>query len=124
MLLLIPLVVASSTAGGAAAGFELPLRGDLGEARIDDEDAILADTVQVLTDIVTTKLEAQGQHALRDVHAKASGCMTARFVVHDPPPALRHGVFATDHTYDAVVRFSSSELGPLERVRRSYEECD
>jgi catalase len=91
-------------------GFELPLREDLGERAIENEDAVLADTVVVLTDIVQRKWDEQDR-ALRDVHAKGI-CVNAQFVVHDAPPALRHGVFAQDKTYDAIVRFSSSELVP------------
>ena len=45
----------------------------------------------------------------RDFHGKAHGCLRARFTVERYLPAeVKHGVFATGGSYDAVVRFSNA----------------
>ena len=44
----------------------------------------------------------------RGQHMKGHGCVRAEFtVVPDPPEALRHGVFASPHTFNAYIRFSN-----------------
>jgi hypothetical protein len=115
---LIGLAVAVHVVAAAQPGFDLPLRADLGEVNLDDEDAIIEDTVAVLRTVVQRKLEQSTTEpaALRDVHAKAHGCVAASFVVDaDVPVELRAGLFATPGRYDATVRFSSSELLPTQR---------
>lgn len=49
-----------------------------------------------------------GTLARRDQHGLTHGCVTAklRVVAADVPEDLRHGLFATDGLYEAVVRFS------------------
>lgn len=56
-----------------------------------------------------------GGRMLRDVHAKAHGCVNAEFIVRsDLPDELRVGVFAEPKTFQAVVRFSSTgALAPI-----------
>jgi hypothetical protein len=50
-------------------------------------------------------------HLRRAQHAKATGCVTAKFrIADDVPPDLRHGVFRNPgRVFDAVVRFSNSK---------------
>jgi hypothetical protein len=96
--------------GGAEA--RATIRADLGEQEIPNEKAIIDDTVEVLRTLVTRKLESTGK-ALRDVHAKAHGCVNAKFIVtNDVPDELKHGIFARAGQYEALVRFSSAEHQP------------
>lgn len=56
--------------------------------------------------------------ALRDAHAKAHGCVAARFVVAgDVPEALRVGLFAAPGDYVAVIRFSNGAALPADDHR-------
>ena len=90
---------------------EVALRVELGERLVPDEAAVLDDARQTLLQLV----EAKHQHGndARDVHAKGHGCAQARFVVDgDVPAELRRGLFAAAGSYDAVVRFSTSEPSP------------
>lgn len=97
--------------GDAAQGFDLPLRADLGEAPVADEDAVIDETRRTLLQLVERKHQ-QGIDA-RDVHAKQHGCARARFVVDaDVPAEFRAGLFKDAAAYDAVVRFSTSEPLP------------
>jgi len=49
----------------------------------------------------------------RDAHPKHTALLQASFTVEaDVPPALRVGVFARAHTYDAWVRFSNASATP------------
>lgn len=53
--------------------------------------------------------------ALRDAHAKAHGCVTARFTVAaDLPEALRVGLFSTPAEHAAVIRFSNGAALPAD----------
>ena len=103
--------VVAVPAGYDAKGFDLPLRADLGEAKVDDEDAVIDDTRRTLLQLVESKHQ-QGIDA-RDVHAKQHGCANARFVVDEDVPAeFKAGIFADAAAYDAVLRFSTSEPLP------------
>jgi hypothetical protein len=46
----------------------------------------------------------------RDFHTKAHGCLTARFTVEPNLPAeYRHGIFASEREYNAILRFSNGQ---------------
>lgn len=48
---------------------------------------------------------------LRDAHPKAHGLVSADFIVLDGlPDELRHGIFKTPRTYDALIRFSAGNV--------------
>lgn len=48
---------------------------------------------------------------LRDAHPKAHGLVSAEFIVLDNlPEELRHGVFKTPRTFDALIRFSAGNV--------------
>ena len=48
---------------------------------------------------------------LRDAHPKAHGLVRAQFIVLDGLPSeLRHGVFKTPRTFDALIRFSAGNV--------------
>lgn len=48
---------------------------------------------------------------MRDAHPKAHGLVSAQFIVLDDlPPELRHGVFATPRTFDALIRVSAGNV--------------
>ena len=48
---------------------------------------------------------------LRDAHPKAHGLVSAQFIVLDGlPDELRHGVFKTPRTYNALIRFSAGNV--------------
>ena len=56
---------------------------------------------------------AQAGPARRDAHAKAHGCVRARFEVLDNlDPSLRIGVFAQPRVFDAWIRFSNGSGKP------------
>jgi hypothetical protein len=57
----------------------------------------------------------KGGRMLRDVHAKAHGCVKAEFTVHsDIPVEFRVGVFKEPKTFLAIVRYSSTgALAPI-----------
>lgn len=68
----------------------------------------------------TTKLANSIEHSIhlryksgearRDVHARATGILKAKFRVHDilPPHVANKGVFVPGKTYDAIVRLSNA----------------
>jgi hypothetical protein len=60
----------------------------------------------------------------RDAHPKHTALLQASFVVEpELPPALRVGVFARPHTYDAWVRFSSAHATPQSDAIRDVRGC-
>ena len=81
----------------------------LGEERVlPGEDGL----IQEFIDETMARMRIQyptGSEVLRDAHPKTHGLVNARFEVLDGLPAeLRHGIFATPKSYDAMVRFSAS----------------
>jgi len=60
----------------------------------------------------------------RDAHPKHTALLQASFAIEpDLPPALRVGVFARPHTYDAWVRFSSAHATPQSDAIRDVRGC-
>jgi Dyp-type peroxidase family len=85
-------------------------RSPLGEADAIDEVVRLAEQELAKT------FPFSSAHVTRDQHAKAHGCVHARFeVLNHLPDELRFGLLAEPGTYDAWVRFSSraSERKPV-----------
>ncbi|MEX1026754.1 MAG: catalase family protein [Candidatus Paceibacterota bacterium] len=72
------------------------------------EDEIFDKMVELTIGQMNTSSDG---HRLRVQHAKATGCVTAKFQVGaDIPADLRHGVFREPgQTFDAIARFSNSQ---------------
>ena len=81
----------------------------LGEEAVQPNEAELIDKIVTLTiDRLRVQFPA-GTPVLRDAHPKAHGVVRAEFIVLDDlPKELRHGVFKTPHTFEALIRFSAS----------------
>jgi hypothetical protein len=83
--------------------------GELGE-KLYPAEAYYADKIER-----TVAQTLSPDHALRDAHPKAHGCVGAKFnVLDDLPQDLVHGVFEPGSTYDAWVRFSNGSNDPLQ----------
>lgn len=77
------------------------------EQRAPDEDATIAELVEVFTRMAGVVAEHEG-HAHRAVHAKGHALLRGRFRVLDGlSPELSQGLFAAPGEYDALVRLSS-----------------
>ena len=72
-----------------------------------DEDEVFDQMVKITLD----QMHTEDGHRLRVQHAKATGCVTAKFQISaDVPEDLRHGVFREPgRTFDAIARFSNSQ---------------
>ncbi len=92
-------------------------------AATDEDLALLQEVIEPnekeLTDAITKisidRLKMQfpegKRPVLRDAHPKAHGLVSAQFIVLDGlPDELRHGVFRTPRTYDALIRFSAGNV--------------
>ncbi len=75
-----------------------------------------AAAISIITQQIEDKVRAtavSNPPARRDAHAKAHGCVQARFEVLDNlPPLLRAGVFASPRVFPAWVRFSNGSGTP------------
>ncbi len=75
-----------------------------------------AEAIGIIEKIIENSVRAQmaaDPPARRDAHPKPHGCVAAQFrVLDDLPPALRQGLFAQPHTYQAWIRFSNSDGKP------------
>ncbi len=72
------------------------------------EDRLIQDIAAEAATVVRQHYPAGCPVTRRDAHAKAIGCVRAEFTVSsDVPQSLRHGIFATPHTYPAWIRFSN-----------------
>jgi hypothetical protein len=71
------------------------------------EDDIFDQMVKITID----QMKTEDGRRLRVQHAKATGCVTAKFQISaDIPADLRHGVFREPgRIFDAIVRFSNSQ---------------
>ncbi|MFM7052285.1 MAG: di-heme-cytochrome C peroxidase [Planctomycetota bacterium] len=81
----------------------------LGEERVlPGEDALIAEFIGQT--MARMKIQYPvGAEVRRDAHPKTHGLVQAKFeVLGGLPGELRHGIFASPKTYDAMVRFSAS----------------
>jgi len=79
---------------------------------IEPNEAALIDEI-TRSSIDRLKMQfADGKRpVLRDAHPKLHGLVRAQFIVLDDVPSeLRHGVFKTPRTYDALIRFSAGNV--------------
>ncbi len=81
----------------------------------DDVETIGEDEAKLTQELGDTLLKIaektyeDGGHAIRAVHAKSHGLLSARFeVLPGLPAVLAQGLFARPATYDAVMRFSTT----------------
>lgn len=88
------------------------LDADLGEryyggAR-DIEEGLADEIADITRRFVARRFQEGRRPALRDAHAKDTGCVRALFRVDgDLDPALSHGVFQPGSAYEAWIRFSN-----------------
>jgi hypothetical protein len=77
---------------------------ELGEALQENEHQL----AQKISDHIAAKIRNGPLPALRDVHAKAHGCVEATFEVENElQPDLAQGVFVPGRSYKAWIRFSN-----------------
>ncbi len=80
------------------------------------ETRAIAQIKKLLIAQVLAQYAKQGRPAERDAHAKAQGCVKARFaVLPSLPVTLRVGVFARPTTYTTWIRFSNA-VGTNDRM--------
>src|SRR5205823_10351969 len=78
----------------------------------NDEAGDIRRAIQALQQILEQSRDRSGRFE-GDVHVKAHGCATAEFrVLPNLPAELAQGLFAREHTFPAVVRFSNSASQP------------
>ena len=91
---------------------ELDIDADIGEYLIPGESEIVNRYVEILLVHFSQHYEAKGILARRAIHAKSHGLLRATLEVLDHGDGdLRHGIFGTPTTYDAIVRISNGD-GP------------
>lgn len=93
----------------------LDLDQELGERAQPNEAHINQRMADVVTSFIERRYSEGRRPALRDAHAKAHGCVRARFDMDaELPQELRHGVFIPGKSYAAWIRFSNSapEINP------------
>jgi hypothetical protein len=90
----------------------------LAEETIDPLEETYIESLKKLT---MERLRGQypdGVSIRRDAHPKTHGLVTAEFIVLDDfSYALRHGVFKTPRTFDALIRFSAGDVFPYPDTR-------
>jgi hypothetical protein len=90
----------------------------LAEETIDPLEETYIESLKKLT---MERLRGQypdGSAIRRDAHPKTHGLVSAEFIVLDDfSHALRHGVFKTPRTFDALIRFSAGDVFPYPDTR-------
>jgi len=86
---------------------------DLGEQFYRNDEALeqrlTGEIIAVISQFIERRFDEGRRPALRDAHAKDTGCVKAIFRVNESVPAeLRQGVFGSARPYDAWVRFSDA----------------
>jgi hypothetical protein len=72
------------------------------------EEAAIQATLKMIEEVVRHDQALNNGLAVRDAHAKHHGCVKAEFqVAQDVPENLKVGVFKTEKTYPAWIRFSN-----------------
>lgn len=88
------------------AGGPLPFDASL-ETPEKDEAETTQGLIETLRKIAETTY-ADGDRALRGVHAKSHGIVRGRLEIPDLPPVLAQGLFARPGTYEAILRLSTA----------------
>jgi hypothetical protein len=95
-----------SATGPAAAGSALAQ-----ETIEPGEEELINAITQASLDRLRKQFPPGTKPVLRDAHPKAHGLVRAEFIVLDGlPDTLRHGVFKTPRTFDALIRFSAGNV--------------
>lgn len=84
---------------------------DLGERYYKNDEALEQKLISEIAVVVVGYVERRFQEgrrpALRDAHAKDTGCVKAIFRVNkNLPPELQQGIFSKERDHDAWIRFS------------------
>jgi hypothetical protein len=85
---------------------------ELGEqyygGRREVEEALIDDMIKITSDFIDRRFREGRRPALRDAHAKDTGCVRAIFHVdQNLDQSLRHGAFVPGKKYSAWIRFSN-----------------
>lgn len=84
----------------------------IGEKLYEHEEEVAYKIADQVLDSIDRVYQQHGMVS-RDAHAKAHGCVKAKFHVYqDLSPFLEKGVFSRGQTYDALIRFSNSHENP------------
>lgn len=74
-----------------------------------EEEAAIASIEQITLDKLAQDYPPNSKPVRRDQHPKSHGCVKAEFIINDNlPEKLRCGIFKQPKTYQAWIRFSSS----------------
>lgn len=78
------------------------------------EDKVTDEIIQIIRGFIDRRFREGRRPALRDAHARDTGCVRASFAV-DPhlDPDLEQGVFVSGKVYDAWIRFSNGNSEQL-----------
>lgn len=86
------------------------------ETLIDDEDAVIAETIERMRATMQKSFEVH-RHATSGTHAKSSGVLTGRLaVLGGLPPELAQGMFSEPGEYEVVLRLAN-EPGQIDDDR-------
>jgi hypothetical protein len=94
-----------------------PVPGLADETIEPDEDSFI-ESLKRLTMERLRQQYPEGASVRRDAHPKTHGLVSAEFIVLDDfSHALRHGVFKSPRTFDALIRFSAGDVFPYPDTR-------
>lgn len=72
------------------------------------EDKVTDEIIEIIRGFIDRRFREGRRPALRDAHARDTGCVRASFAVDsDLDPDLEQGVFVSGKVYDAWIRFSN-----------------
>jgi catalase len=86
---------------------------DLGEQYYKNDEALeqqlTNEIIAVIAQFIDRRFDEGRRPALRDAHAKDTGCVQAIFRINESlPPELQQGVFSKARDYNAWIRFSDA----------------
>lgn len=78
------------------------------------EEKVIGDIIEVIQEFIDRRFREGRRPALRDAHARDTGCVRASFAVDsDLDPGLAQGVFVAGKVYEAWIRFSNGNSEQL-----------
>jgi catalase len=96
-----------------AGPLESAIDTDLGEQYYGNDEAIeqqlIDEIIAVIAEFIDRRFDEGRRPALRDAHAKDTGCVKGIFRINTSLPVeLQHGIFNNARDYDAWIRFSDA----------------
>lgn len=94
---------------GQAASAKGAAKSVFGQEHPEENEEASIETLKMISiDTIKKKYPLTNRPVRRDAHPKTFAVVVAQFIVLDDLPSeLRYGVFKTNHTYDALIRFSA-----------------